>query len=88
MRIVIETNEMAAQALTSAPELSVSPDMAALDAGAAPDAVSDTSRRDDRGEDTGGPPQWLLEAINAAEVSVQAESPEGMEDGGAGPADE
>ena len=89
MRIVIETEDTRPPVASTAGLLSAPAPSEAADGGAGPSAGAGSSASDPGsvGENTGGPPQWLLDAV-AREMAASGSSDSGARndaDGGAGP---
>lgn len=86
MRIAIQID--GDDAVATPDTLSVSGDSPSAqqpaDAGAGPGDHGTTSAAD--ADDTGGPPQWLLDAVGAAEAAAAAgDEADPIDDAGAGP---
>jgi hypothetical protein len=88
MRILIETDDMKPAVVTTAGAVAATALSEAADGGAGPSgASSPSSDANSEGEDTGGPPQWLLDAV-AKDMATSATYGTGARDegdGGAGP---
>ena len=89
MRILLEIDDRTPAVVTTAGAVAATVLAEATDGGAGPGGAARPSfDADAGGEDTGGPPQWLLDAVaqdmatsGTAGTGAQAEG-----DGGAGPA--
>jgi hypothetical protein len=87
MRIVIETEDTRPPVASTAGLLAAPAPSEAADGGAGPSAGAGSPTSDAESVDTGGPPQWLLNAV-AREMAASGSSDSGARneaDGGAGP---